>query len=62
MNTEEYVVYVLDDNDNIFDICGDGFLNIIDARNYIEYLKKIDAERLINDKYAIYLKIEIKIE
>jgi len=56
-----YNVYVLDDDDNIFDICG-GFNTITEAREYIKYLMVEDMKRLINDKYAIYIDIETFLE
>ena len=58
----QYIVYVLQDNDEIFDICGE-FNTFAEADNYINnYLKIEDAKRLINDEYAIYLRTEVKIK
>ena len=61
MNTEEYVVYVLNDGDGIYDTCGE-FDKLENAREYIKYQEAEDMKRLINDKYAIYLRTEVKIE
>ena len=58
----QYVVYVLQDNGQIFDMCGE-FNTLSEAEDYINnYLKIEDAKRLINDDYAIYLRTEVKIK
>ena len=56
-----YNVYVLDDSDNIFDVCGE-FNTLKEAREYIEYQETEDMKRLINDKYAISINIETFLE
>lgn len=56
-----YNVYVLDDNDEIFDLCGE-FDTVELAREYIIKLKAQDARMLINDEYAIYKLTEERIE
>ena len=61
MTTEQYVVYVLDDNDDIYDTCGE-FNTLEDAREYRKYQEARRGRLLLNDKYAIYLRNEIKIE
>ena len=61
MINEVYLVYVLDDDDFCYDICGE-FDTLEDAREYIKYSEAEDMKRLINDKYAIYFRSDIKIE
>lgn len=56
-----YNVYVLDDSDNIFDVCGE-FNTLTEAREYIKYMEAEDMKRLINDKYAICVNIETFLE
>lgn len=61
MNIQDFVVYVLSEDDSIFDCCGE-FSTMAEAREYIKHLEKEDAALLINDKYAIFIRIEIKLE
>jgi hypothetical protein len=56
-----YNVYVLDDSDDTFDICGE-FETLKLAREYIKYQMAEDAKRLFNDKYAIYINVETFLE
>jgi len=59
--TITYNLYVLDNDDNIFDICGN-FNTLKEAQEYMKYQMAEDAKRLINDKYAIYINIETFLE
>jgi hypothetical protein len=61
MTTIYYNVYVLDNDNFPFDICGE-FKTLAEARNYIKYQMAEDAEKLINDKYAIHINIETFLE
>jgi hypothetical protein len=56
-----YNVYVLDDSDDNFDICGE-FQTLELAREYIKYQMVEDSKRLFNDKYAIYINVEMFLE
>ena len=56
-----YNVYVLDDSDNIFDVCGE-FNTLTEAREYIKHQMAEDMKRLLNDKYATYINIETFVE
>lgn len=56
-----YNVYVLDDEDRRYDICGE-FNTIKEAREYINSQMAEDAQQLINDKYAIYINVETFLE
>jgi len=59
--TTIYNVYVLDNDDIPFDVCGE-FNTLANAREYIKYQMAEDAKQLINDKYAIYINTEVFLE